>query len=124
MKPDQLEKVIEQIRLLPNAQVDCGTEQGRERFFAQLRNHSSTPEMLELPFDWYIMEAHKCLTQIEKLIRPYSLPIDFLSFLKLYGGITISNEDSSFASLGFGPMAEEWYPFLAGKVGYYENGFL
>jgi hypothetical protein len=21
-------------------------------------------------------------------------------------------------------MAEEWYPYLAGKVGYYDNGFL
>jgi hypothetical protein len=124
MKPDQIEKVIEQIRLLPNSQVDCGTEQGRDRFFAQLRNHSSTPEMLELPFDWHVTEAHKCLAQIENLISPYSLPSDYLSFLRLYGGVTISNEDSYFASLGFGPMAEEWYPYLAGKVGYYDNGFL
>ena len=124
MESDQIEKVIEQIRLLPNAQVDCGTEQGQKQFFAQLSKHVTTPELLALPFDWYVTEADKCLTQVESLIRPYSLPTDFLSFLELYGGITISNEDSSFASLGFGPMAEEWYPYLAGKVGYYENGFL
>jgi len=124
MKSDQIEEVIEQIRLFPNAQVDCGTEQGQVRFLAQLNNHVSTPGMLELPFDWFVTEADKCLTQVEKLIRPYSLPTDYLSFLKLYGGITISNEDSFFASLGFGPMVEEWYPYLVGKVGYYENGFL
>jgi len=124
MNPDQIEKAIEQIRLMPNAQVDCGTEQGQDHFFTQLGNHVSTPAMLELPFDWYVTEADKCLTQIENLIKPYSLPADYLSFLKLYGGITISNEDSSFVSLGFGPMVEEWYPYLAGKVGYYENGFL
>jgi len=124
MKSDQIEQVIEQIRSLPNAQVDCGTEQGQDRFFAQLSNHISTPGMLDMPFDWYVTEAHKSLTQIENLIRPYSLPTDYLSFLKFHGGITISNEDSSFTSLGFGPMAEEWYPYLVGKVGYYENGFL
>jgi hypothetical protein len=124
MKPNQIEEAIEQIRLLPNVQVDCGTEQGQDHFFVQLSNHVSTPGMLELPFDWYVTEADKCLTQIEKLIKPYSLPADYLSFLKLYGGITISNEDSSFTSLGLGTMAEEWYPYLAGKVGYYENGFL
>jgi len=124
MKPNQIEKVIEQIRLLPNTHVDCGTEQGEDRFFAQLSNNPSTPVMLELPFDWHVTETNKCLAQVENFIKPYSLPVDYLSFLKLYGGITISNEDYHFTSLGFGPMAEEWYPYLAGKVGYYANGFL
>jgi hypothetical protein len=124
MRSEQIEKIIEQIRLLPNAQVDCGTEQGQDRFFARISSHSTMSGMLDLPFDWYVTEADKCLTQIENLIRPYSLPADYLSFLKLYGGITIFNEDSSFASLGFGPMVEEWYPYLGGKVGHYENGFL
>jgi hypothetical protein len=124
MKTDQIEKAIEQIRLLPNARVDCGTGQGRERFFAQLGNHASTPEMLELPFEWHVTEADKCLTQIETLIKPYPLPDDYLVFLKFHGGFTISSEGSYFASLGLGPMAEEWYPYLAGRVGYYENGFL
>ena len=124
MEPDQIEKVIEQIRLMPNAQVDCGTAQGQDHFLAQLRKHSSTPERLELPFDWHVKETDKCLKQVEDFIQPYSLPTDYLSFLKLYGGITISNEDSCFASLGLGPMSEEWYPYLAGKVGHYENGFL
>ncbi len=124
MKPDQLKKVMEQIQLLPNTLVDCGTEQGQDRFFAQLRKHSSTPERLELPFDWHVKETDKCLKQVEDLIQPYSLPTDYLSFLKRYGGITISNEDACFTSLGLGPMSEEWYPYLAGKVGHYENGFL
>lgn len=124
MKSNQIEEAIERIRLLPNAQVDCGTEQGQDHFFAQLGNHLSTPVMLELPFDWFVREAEKCLAQIETLIKPYSLPADYLSFLKLHGGMTISYEDSFFATLGMGPMAEEWYPYLAGKVGYYENGFL
>ena len=124
MERDQIEKVIEQIRLLPNAQVDCGTAQGQDLFFAQLRNHSSTPESLELPFDWHVKETDKCLKQVEDLIQPFSLPTDYQSFLKRYGGITISFEDSCFASLGLGPMSEEWYPYLAGKVGYYHNGFL
>ncbi len=124
MEPDQIEQAIERIRLLPNVQVDCGTEQGPVRFFAHLRRHSSTPERLELPFDWHVKETDKCLKQVEDLIQPYSLPTDYLSFLKLYGGITISNEDSCFAALGLGPMSEEWYPYLAGKVGYYQNGFL
>src|SRR5512138_211899 len=115
MELDQIEKVMEQIRLLPNVQLDCGTAQGPVHFFAQLRNHSSTPERLELPFDWHVKETDKCLKQIEDLIQPYSLPTDYLSFLKLYGGITISNTDSCFASLGLGPMSEEWYPYLAGK---------
>ncbi len=124
MEADQIEKVIEQIRLLPSVQVDCGTAQGQDRFFAQLRNHSSTPERLELPFEWHVKETDKCLKQVEDFIQPYSLPTDYLSFLKLYGGITISHEDSCFTSLGLGPLSEEWYPYLAGKVGYYENGFL
>ena len=124
MNPDQIEKVIEQIRSLPNALVDCGTEQGEKHFFNQLIEHISTPEMLRVPFDCYVLETDKCLGQIDKLIRPYSLPTDYLSFLKLYGGILIANEDSNFATLGFGPMSEEWYPNLFGKVGYYANGFL
>jgi hypothetical protein len=124
MELDQIEKVIEQIRLLSNAQVDCGTEQGEKRFFAQLSEHISTPEMLRVPFDCHVLETDKCLVQIEKLIRPYSLPTDYLSFLKLYGGLTIANEDSHFATLGFGLLSEEWYPNLFGNVGYYENGFL
>ena len=124
MEADQMEKVIEQIQLLPNVQVDCGTAQGQARFFAHLRNHSSTPEMLELPFEWHVKEIDKCLKQVEDLIQPYSLPADYLSFLKRYGGITISNQDVCFTSLGVGPLSEEWYPYLAGKVGYYENGFL
>jgi hypothetical protein len=82
MESDPIEKEIEQIRGLPNAQVDCGTEQRRDRFFAQLMNHSSTPEIVELPFDWRVTEARKCLTQIENLINPYSLSTDYLSFLK------------------------------------------
>jgi hypothetical protein len=124
MESDQIEKVIEQIRLLPNAQVDCGTEQGQKQFFAQLSKHVTTPEMLSVPFGCYVLETDKCLAQIEKLIKPYSLPTDYLSFLKLYGGITIANEDSHFATLGFGPMSEDWYPNLFGNVGYYESGFL
>jgi hypothetical protein len=124
MGSDQIERVIEQIRLLPNVQVDCGVAQGQNRFFAHLLNHSSTPERLELPFDWHVKETDKCLKQVDDLVQPFSLPTDYLSFLKLYGGITISNEDSWFTSLGLGPMSEEWYPYLAGKVGYYQHGFL
>ncbi len=124
MEPDQIEKAIEQIRLLSNALVDCGTEQGEKRFFNQLIEHISTPEMLRVPFECHVLETDKCLGQIEKLIKPYSLPADYLLFLKLYGGFTIANEDSHFATLGFGPMSEEWYPNIFGKVGYYENGFL
>lgn len=124
MKSSQIEKVIEQIRFLPNSQVDCGIEQGEKRFFAQLSEHISTPDMLRIPFDCYVLETDKCLGQLKKLIRPYSLPADYLSFLRLFGGITIANEDSHFATLGFGPMSEEWYPNLFGKVGYYENGLL
>ncbi len=124
MGSDQIEKLIAQIRLLPNVQVDCGIAQGQNRFFAHLLNHSSTPERLELPFDWHVKETDKCLKQVEDLVQPYSLPTDYLSFLNLYGGITISNEDFCFTSLGLGPMSEEWYPYLAGKVGYYQHGFL
>jgi hypothetical protein len=124
MKSSQIEKVIEQIRFLPNSQVDCGIEQGQNQFFTQLSKHVTTPELLELPFELYVMETNKSLARIENLISPYSLPVDYLSFLKRYGGITISSNDSYFASLGFGPMAEDWYPYLMGKAGHYENGFL
>ncbi len=124
MELGQIEKAIEQIRLLPNVQVDCGTEQGQKQFFAQLSKHTSTNELLTLPFDVYVMETKKSLARIENLISPYSLPADYLSFLKCYGGITISSKDSYFAALGFGPMAEEWYPYLMGKAGHYENGLL
>jgi len=124
MESDQIEKIIEQIRFLPNAQVDCGTEQGQNQFFTQLSKHLTTPELLELPFELFVMETNKSLTRIENLISPYSLPADYLSFLNRYGGIAISSKDSNFASLGFGPMAEEWYPYLMGKAGHYENGLL
>ena len=124
MNSSQIEKVIEQIRFLPNSQVDCGTEQGQNRFFAQLSKHVTTPELLELPFELYVMETNKSLARIENLISPYSLPADYLLFLNRYGGLTISSKDSYFATLGFGPMAEKWYPYLMGKAGYCENGLL
>ena len=124
MELEQIEIVIEQIQLLPNAQVDCGTEQGEKQFFAQLSKHITTPELLELPFELYVMEANKSLAQVKSLISPYPLPDDYLAFLTRHGGITISSKDTYFASLGFGPMAEEWYPYLMGKTGHYENGFL
>jgi hypothetical protein len=69
MEPDQIEKAIEQIRLLSNAQVDYGTGQGPDRFFAQLRNHSSTPEMLELPFDWHVEVRFMASNAYKKLIE-------------------------------------------------------
>ena len=118
MKSSQIDKVIEQVRFLPNSQVDCGTEQGQKQFFAQLSKHVTTPELLELPFELYVVETNKSLARIENLISPYSLPADYLSFLNHYGGITISSKDFYFASLGFGPMAEEWYPYLMGKAGH------
>ena len=124
MKSSQIEKVIEQIRLLPNSQVDCGIEQGQNQLFAHLSKHVTTPELLDLPFELYVMETNKSLARIENLISPYSLPVDYLSFLNRYGGITISSKDYYFATLGFGPMAEEWYPYLMGKAGQYENGLL
>lgn len=124
MKSDQIERVMEQIRSLPEAQVDCGIEQGQKQFFAQLSKHVITPDLLDLPFELYVMEANKSLARINNLISPYSLPADCLSFLSRHGGITISSKDSCFASLGFGPMAEEWYPHLMSKAGCYENGFL
>jgi hypothetical protein len=124
MELEQIEKVIERIQFLPNAEVDCGTEQGQKQFFAQLSKHVTTPELLELPFELYVVETNKSLARIENLISPYSLPLDYLLFLNRYGGITISSKDSYFATLGFGPMAEEWYPYLMGKAGHYENGLL
>jgi hypothetical protein len=124
METDPIEKAIEQIRLLPNVRVDCGTAQGERTFFARLGRHISTPEMLDLPFDWYVTETDRCLAQIERFIRPCSLPADYLSFLKLHGGVAIPSTGAVFACLGFGPMSEAWYPYLAGTAGSFQNGFL
>ena len=112
----QIEKAIEQIRATPNSQVDCGTEQGQTQFFTQPSDHVTTPELLKLPFELYAMEIDKSLARIRNLISPYFLPADYLSFLNRHGGVTISNKDSYFASLGLGPLAEEWYPHLMGKA--------
>jgi len=120
---NRIDKSIEQIRLFPNSQVDCGTEQGSDVFFSHLHKHLSVPEMLDLPFDWYVAETKRCLIEIQDTINPYSLPEDYLFFLKYFGGITISNENYYFASLGFGPMVNEWYSYLIDD-GFYKNGFL
>lgn len=124
MKTNPIEKSIEQIRLLPGTQVDCGTDQGSDVFFSHLHKHLSVPEMLDLPFGWYVAETEKCLREIHDTIKPYPLPKDYLHFLRYYGGITISDTNFYFVTLGMGPMVEEWYSYLMAEGGGYANGLL
>ena len=124
MSTRQIDESISKIQLMNDVQIDCGTEQGEDIFFEKLSKHSQLPRELYPKFEWYVAETEKCIEEIQGTIKPYSLPDDYLFFLKTYGGMTISNTNFYFVALGMGPMVEEWYSYLLAEGEGYENGFL
>ena len=114
---------VESIRSISGAQVDRNFGQGPEAVLIQLETRSGQKEDMTFVAD-FITDAKGTLRELRELVLPHLLPDDYAFFLEFYGGFLIEATNYNFLLLGNGPLAGEWYPFILGDDGLYENGFL
>jgi hypothetical protein len=118
-------QVVERIRTIPGAQVDCGLGQGRDAFLAHVhRLYSKVLDIPLMPDDWYVTEFRQGLSEMQAKVAPNCLPDDYAFFLEYYGGLSIGTSDYDLIVDGIGSMVEEWYGFPMGDDGIYEDGLL
>jgi hypothetical protein len=125
-----VKEIVERIRLLPEAFVDCGFRQGRDAFLRQLESRTGKDEAHLV--DVYIEGCRETIAELVQRVAPYDIPDDYIFFLEFYGGLAIIRDDYYFALLGDGPMVEEWYGSVVsdealkepGKYGFLSLGLL
>src|SRR5690349_14735927 len=107
--------IVEQIRSLPDAYVDCGFLQGRDAVSRQLQQrdggYSNTAKHKQqhdidkdAPADKYISFMQEAITELIERAKPYEIPKEYITFLQRYGGIMIDREGYVFSTYGIGPM--------------------
>jgi hypothetical protein len=117
-------RAVDRIRSLPGTLVDRNFRQGRDAVLAQL-NIRTEGEIDDVSVaDEYIAHIQEGLAEVHAWVEPYRLPDDYVFFLEFYGGLFIETASSNLLVLGIGPMVEEWYGFIKGDEGAYENGWL
>jgi len=137
-------EIVEQIRALPNAYVDCGFLQGREAVLKQFQQREEGVSGAVIPdlrdetekvaaADRFISSMQEAITELIERTKPYKIPKDYILFLQTYGGMLIDGEKYNFATYGIGPMVEDWYGYLntadhvlmeSGKLGWLSLGRL
>lgn len=118
-------RAVERIQSVPGAQVDRNFRQGRDAVLAQayyLRTDEGVNNMSVV--GKYITHIQESLAEVHAWVQPYHLPDDYVFFLEFYGGLLIERPRYNLLVLGIGPMVEEWYGFIKGDEGAYENGWL
>lgn len=115
-----LSEAVEQIRSLPDAYIDSSFRQGREAIRIQLSLRSGKDE--EDSVDNYIEDIQNTITELINKAKPYTIPIDYIDFLSIYGGLLISTDFYNFSVLGVGPMVEDWYGSVDGDGAFSEIG--
>ncbi|MCB0212973.1 MAG: hypothetical protein KDJ52_26760 [Anaerolineae bacterium] len=120
-----LNNVVERIKQLPEAYVDCNFGQGRDTVLKQLEERSGENEEYSVDLD--IESAKNSIQELIERFAPYEIPGDYISFLEVYGGLAIDSDNSYFSILGTGPMVEDWYGSIDGHNVFWElekQGFL
>ncbi len=137
-------EIVERIRTIPGAFVDCGFLQGRDAVIEQFQQRDkeySNAVGYELPneiekaaeADRFISFMQQAITELIERAKPYEIPKEYILFLQSYGGIMIDGMKHNFATYGIGPMVEDWYGYLntadhvlmeSGKLGWLSLGRL
>ena len=120
---NQLYPIIEQIRNVSDARIDCSIAQPRPILLEHLHRHWPywTPDTFELILE----NGARYIKEIEAWVKPFSLPQDYRDFLAFYGGMLLSDDETYHLIMdGVGPMVEEWYGSLMGDDGEFRDGLL
>ena len=110
MTMNQITTAIEEIRSITNCDVriDVGPYQEREAIAQQLYLRLGVRESPD-SVDRLIESFKKGVLELQAWVVPYTLPEDYLFFIKQYGGLDVRTDSYSFELFGEGPMVEEWY---------------
>lgn len=100
--------VVEQIRVIPGAKVDCTFGQGQEAVRQHLVRFGQEDELQYI--DELLAQSKEEISQINQLIAPNSLPHDYTYFLTHYGGLSIESQAGleDFIVFGTGPLSRFW----------------
>lgn len=116
-------EIVEQLRKLPTAYVDCGFLQGRDAVLKQFQQHDEENRNMDpnsifyeidhnATVDQFISSMQDAIKELVKRAAPREIPNDYLSFLEYYGGLMIDGANYNFSMYGMGPRVEEWYGYL------------
>jgi hypothetical protein len=81
--------------------------QGRDAVLRQLNERTGKDE--ESTLEAFIQSCQEGIATLIQRAQPYEIPQDYIFFLEQYGGFCVVNNDYYLATLGIGPMVEEWY---------------
>lgn len=117
----KMKEIVERIRLLPEAYVDCGLRQGRDMIQKQLNERAGEEEKVEF-VDAFIEDIQNTIASLIQRAKPYDIPDDYISFLEYYGGLFLWNDKYTLSLFGTGPMVEEWYSSVVSDEALQEVG--
>ncbi len=106
-----IHSAIKVIQEIPEAQVDRNFGQGDSVLGAQVE--ALYADIAPASKDEIIHSCQLELSQLIQMVAPYSLPEDYLCFLKFYGGLSIGRvaTDSPLLTIfGTGPAINLFYP--------------
>lgn len=99
-----IDKIISQIKNVPESGVDVGIRQGYAALNAQ-RENPVDKETLDKHISW----VKEYLADLIQKAQPLKVPSDYIYFLEYYGGLWILRDEYYFGTFGVGPMTEVWY---------------
>ena len=118
-----LHSIIEQIRIVTDALIDYSIAQPHDKLLKHLQEH--LPSFYPKAYELMLRDGDRYISEIDSWVQPYGLPQDYREFVRYYGGMLLSDNESYHLVVdGVGPMVEEWYSYLMGDDGEYESGFL
>ena len=105
---NQLFDAIEQLSTKVESFVDAGPWLPREELLARYEEYSDG-EMTDDDVDRWIAGAQSTLQSIVHEAKPYDLPAEFVSFLKLFGGLAVHGEHAYLPVFGMGVKVHTMY---------------
>ncbi len=104
---NQIKATIEQIKDLPNSEVDRNFRQGNLAVLEQL-DFKTDLDFISETIDY----LQNIIATLKKNALPNEIPDEYIFFLEFYGGLYIEGDRYYFSTYGLGPMSEEWYPSI------------
>ena len=116
---DGVIQVVECIRSIQGANVDCSIRQGRDKVLDQFLLSFGIASEQD------IVNLEDALVELPSWVAPLNLPDDYLFFQEFYGGLGIHTPAYYFDVRGIGPMTDDWYgDVVRDDDAIYENGLL
>jgi hypothetical protein len=116
---DGVIQVVECIRSIQGANVDCSIRQGRDKVLDQFLLSFGIASEQD------IVNLEDALVELPSWVAPLNLPDDYLFFQEFYGGLGIHTPAYYFDVMGIGPMRDDWYgDVVRDDDAIYENGLL